>query len=86
MVEVEKLPAEEGSTVDFDRVLLLADGEKVTVGSPTVQGAKVTAKVEAQARAAKVIVFKYKHKVRYRRKVGHRQPLTRLSIQEIVAG
>lgn len=86
MVEVEKLPAEEGSTVELDRVLLLADGDKVTVGAPTVQGARVTAKVESQFKDDKVIVFKYKHKVRYRKKTGHRQPLTRLSIQGIVAG
>ena len=86
VVEVEKLPAEEGSTVELDRVLLLADGEKITAGAPTVAGAKVTAKVEAQTRLKKIIVFKYKHKVRYRRKTGHRQPVTRLSIQQIVAG
>ncbi len=86
VVEVEKLPAEEGSTVELDRVLLLADGEKITTGAPTIAGAKVTAKVEAQARLAKIIVFKYKHKARYRRKTGHRQHVTRLSIQQIVAG
>lgn len=83
---MEKLSSEVGSVVELDRVLLLADGEKLTGGSPTVAGAKVTAKVEAQARSPKVTVFKYKHKVRYRKKVGHRQPVTRLSIQQIVAG
>ena len=76
----------ESDTVELDRVYLVADGEKVTVGNPTVAGAKVIATVLDQGKEDKLIVFKYKAKVRYRRKRGHRQPFTRLAIKEIVTG
>ena len=78
-VFVEKLEAAEGDTVVFDKVLML--NEKV--GSPYVSGAKVTAKVEAQGRAKKVIVFKYKSKKNYHKKQGHRQPFTKVQITSI---
>jgi large subunit ribosomal protein L21 len=84
VIDVEKLPAEAGDSVELDRVLLVSAGDQVTVGNPTVPGAKVRATVLAQDRGKKVIVFKYKAKVRYRRKLGHRQDLTRLQINEIV--
>ena len=83
-IEVEKLSQEEGSVIEFDRVLLVADGDKVTVGRPVISGAKVIATVLGQGKGEKVIVFKYKPKVRYRRKTGHRQPYTKLVIDEIV--
>jgi len=83
-VDVEKLPFEVGEKVELDRVLLVADGEEVRVGQPTVEGAKVLATVTDQAKGRKVIVFKYKPKERYRRKKGHRQAYTRLMIDEIV--
>lgn len=83
-VLVEKLTAEEGQELELERVLLVADGERVTVGQPVVAGARVRATVVEQGRGDKVIVFKYKRKVRYRRKTGHRQPFTKLSIDEIV--
>ena len=82
-IEVEKLPAEVGETVELDRVLLLVDDEKVVTGNPTVKGAVVSATVVGQDRRRKVIVFKYKTRVRYRRKKGHRQAFTRLRIGEI---
>ena len=82
-VQVERLPAEVGSTVELDRVLLIGDGDEVQVGRPTVAGARVVAEVVAQEKGEKVIVFRYKPKVRYRRKTGHRQRLTRLLIKEI---
>lgn len=75
----------EGGTVELDRVLLIADGEKVTVGNPLVAGARVKATAKENGRGDKVIVFKYKSKVRYRRKNGHRQLFTRLSIDSITA-
>ena len=81
---MERLAAEEGSTIELDRVLLVADGEKVTVGTPTVEGAKVIAEVLAEGKGEKIIVFKYKPKVHYRKKTGHRQIYTRLAIKEIV--
>jgi len=84
-VDVEKL-AVEGDSIELDRVHLVVDGEKVTVGRPVVQGAKVVASVVEQGRGRKVRVFKYKPKVRYRVMRGHRQPFTRLAIKEIVVG
>jgi large subunit ribosomal protein L21 len=81
---VERLEVAEGKTVDLDRVLLIGDGKKVTVGTPTVDGAKVVATSQGEGKGDKVIVFKYKPKVRYRKKTGHRQLYTRLVIDEIV--
>ena len=69
----------------MDRVLLIADGDNINVGNPIIDGAKVLAKNEASGKGEKVIVFKYKPKVRYRRKNGHRQLYTRLSIEKILA-
>jgi large subunit ribosomal protein L21 len=81
---VERLEANEGDKVELTDVLLLADDGRVTVGSATVPGAKVTAEVVGQGRSKKVTIFKYKSKTRQRTKTGHRQPYTRLAIQEIV--
>ena len=83
-LEVERLSAEEGSTVELEDVLLVADEKGTKVGEPTVAGAKVIAEVLGENRHRKIIVFKYKPKVRYRRKKGHRQVHTRLAIKEIV--
>jgi len=83
-IDVERLPAEEGSTVELDQVLLVADGENVKVGTPIVKGAKVVAEVVGQGKGEKAIVFKYKPKVRYRRMRGHRQLHTRLAIKDIL--
>ncbi|WP_420496064.1 50S ribosomal protein L21 [Macrococcus psychrotolerans] len=81
---VEKLNAEEGSTFTFDQVLMVG-GETVKVGSPEVEGATVTAKVEKHGRGKKITVFKYKPKKNYKRKQGHRQPYTKLVIEAINA-
>jgi large subunit ribosomal protein L21 len=85
-IEVELLRGEPGSSVELDRVLALSKDDSVTVGRPTVQGARVVAEVESHGRGKKLVVFKYKSKVRYRRKQGHRQSYTRLAIKEIVTG
>ncbi len=82
-IEVDRFPAEIGDTLDFERVLLVRDGEKVSVGIPLVEGAKVQATVVGQVKGPKVIVFKYKPKKRYRVKTGHRQKYTRLQINAI---
>jgi large subunit ribosomal protein L21 len=82
---IEKLAAEEGASVNFDKVLLVAKEDGVVVGSPTVAGASVTAKVVAHGKAKKIIVFKYKAKKNYRRKQGHRQPYTKVQIEKINA-
>ncbi len=68
----------------MDKVLLLADGDNITVGKPLVEGARVMATVKQNGRGDKIIVFKYKAKVRYRRKNGHRQQFTSLSIDKIL--
>jgi large subunit ribosomal protein L21 len=85
-VDVELMPGASGETVELDRVLLLSSGGQVSVGSPTVAGARVVATIAGVELADKIIVFKYKAKTRSRVKTGHRQKLTRLSIKEIVAG
>ena len=76
----------EGDTVELNKVYLVSDKDKVTLGRPTINGAKVIAGVVEDGKKDKVIVFKYKPKVRYRVKRGHRQPYTRLAIKEIVVG
>ena len=74
----------EGNTVELDRVLLITEGDTVTVGTPTIEGAKVVATSQGEGKGKKIIVFKYKPKVRYRKKTGHRQLYTRLTIDKIV--
>jgi large subunit ribosomal protein L21 len=83
---VERVAGDAGSTITFDRVLLVGDGEAVTVGTPTVEGATVSGTVIGEALGPKLIVFKFKQKATYRRKNGHRQHLTRVRIDEISAG
>lgn len=84
-ISVEKLDATQGDEVRLDRVLLVNKGGDVQVGTPTVEGAAVVAKVQRQDRDRKIVVFKYKPKKRYRRKSGHRQAITRLVIEKIEA-
>jgi large subunit ribosomal protein L21 len=83
---VERVGGDAGSTITFDRVLLVGDGEAVTVGTPVVEGATVSGTVLGEALGPKLIVFKFKQKATYRRKNGHRQHLTRVRIDEISAG
>ena len=83
-IDVGRLGAAEGEAVELSRVLLIADGEDTIIGSPTIDGAKVTATCLGEKKGDKVIVFKYKPKVRYRRKKGHRQLYAKLEINEIV--
>lgn len=83
-ITVERLPAEEGSTVELGEVLLIADDGEVTIGTPLIEGARVLAQVETNGRAKKIIVFKYRAKVRTRKKTGHRQAFSRLAVTEIL--
>jgi len=85
VIYVEKLIADVDSTVELNEVLAVGTDEGIKVGTPVVEGAKVVAKVAAQGKAKKVIVFKYKAKKDYRRKNGHRQPYTKLVIEKIEA-
>ena len=73
-----------GDTVELDKVLLIADEDRVTIGTPTVEGAKVIATSQGEGKGKKIIVFRYKSKVRYRKKTGHRQFYTRLVIYKII--
>ena len=86
VIDVEKLPVEEGSAVELTDVLAVSRDGEMLVGDPLVPDASVLALVQSQGRDRKIIVFKYKRKVRYRRKKGHRQSYTRLAITAIFLG
>ncbi len=84
---IEKLPVESGETVTFDQVLAVVNSEAdPIIGTPTVDGAVVTAKVIKNGKAKKIRVFKYKAKKNYRRRQGHRQPYTQVQIDAITVG
>ena len=83
-VKVDYLGLGEGKEVELSRVLLIVDDKDTIVGTPTIDNAKVTASCIGEGKGDKIIVFKYKPKVRYRRKTGHRQLFTRLEITEII--
>lgn len=80
---VEKLEGEDGSPITLERVLLIIDKDKVLVGRPTVEKAKVKAKLIAQEKGPKKIIFKYKRREQHKRKIGHRQRYTRIKIEKI---
>jgi len=82
-VEVEKLDGEVGETIALNDVLLVADGDTVQIGQPTVAGASVSARITGQHRGNKVRVFRYRPKKRIRVRSGHRQYLTRLQIESV---
>ena len=86
VIYIEKIAAEAEETVTFDQVLAVIDDDKATFGTPVVEGAKVEATVEKNGKGKKVVVFKYKPKSGYKRKQGHRQPYTKVTINKIVAG
>ena len=77
---------EEGKSTTFDKVLFISDGDKTTVGTDTVKGAKVKATVVGHGKAKKVVVFKYKPKKNERKVRGHRQPYTKIQIEKITTG
>ncbi len=84
-IKIEKLKEAQGQEVVFDQVLLVEKAKKVKIGTPFVEGAKVTGKVLEHGKGEKIIVFKYKPKKRYRKKQGHRQPYTKVEITKIEA-
>ncbi len=84
MVDVERLHVAEGDAVNLERVFLIADGDKVSIGTPLIEGAKVIATSQGEAKNKKIAVFKFKRKRRYQKKTGHRQLYTRLMIDKIV--
>lgn len=83
-IEVDYFEAQDGDTLDLERVLLITDGDNVTVGTPVIGGAVVQATVVGQVKGPKIVVFRYRPKKRYRVKTGHRQKYTRLKIDAIV--
>ena len=82
----EKLTAEEGASIEFDRVLMVGEGEQVQVGSPVVDGARVSATVKSHGRGDKVNVIKFKRRKQYMRRQGHRQSYTEIEVTGIAAG
>lgn len=86
VIAVERVPGGVGEVVEFSRILLVGDGEKIQIGSPLIPGAKVRAKILGQIRGPKITVFKFRRREKYRRKTGHRQELTRLQVEEIAVG
>ncbi|MDO8944461.1 MAG: 50S ribosomal protein L21 [Desulfobacterales bacterium] len=84
-LRIEKIPGEVGSSVTFDKVLMVADGENIRVGQPVLENVAVLARIVEQDKAKKILIFKYKRRKRYRRKNGHRQPFTAIRIDGIEA-
>ena len=82
-IQIEKLEGSAGGKLSFDKVLMLADGDKVEVGRPYLSGKKISAELLEQKRLPKVITYKYHSKTRYRNKKGHRQPVTIVRISSI---
>jgi len=86
VLRIEKLDAEEGANIEFDRVLLVGDGDAVSVGKPFLEGGKVQAVVMSQGKGRKVEIIKFRRRQNYRRTKGHRQNFTQVKITGIVAG
>jgi large subunit ribosomal protein L21 len=82
-IKIEKLNKKEGEEITFSEVLLLEKGKKLEIGTPLVKGSKVVGKILKQGKGKKIIVFKYKPKIRYKKKRGHRQPFTQVKIVKI---
>jgi large subunit ribosomal protein L21 len=82
-IVVEKLPGEVGSAIKFDKVLVILNGDKSKFGAPLVKGASVTGKIAGDWKNKKLVVYKYKSKKGFHKKRGHRQPMTRVTIEKI---
>ena len=85
VLRVEKIPGEVGSPVSFDKVLMFSDGENVNIGRPVLDNVAVKGHIVDQGKDKKIVVFKYKRRKRYRRKLGHRQQYTEIKIDSIEA-
>ncbi len=85
VIKVEKIEAEKGATVELDQVLMVGEGEDVKIGTPFLEGGKITATVVDQGRGDKIKVIKFKRRKNYRRKMGHRQYFTQIEITSIDA-
>ncbi len=85
-LKVEKLPVDEGGSIELDEVLMVADGDDVKMGAPFIEGGKVSATVKAQGRGKKVEIIKFRRRKHYRKQQGHRQSFTEIQIDKISAG
>jgi large subunit ribosomal protein L21 len=85
VIKIDRIAGEPGETVELGNVLLMGDGDDLTVGTPTVEGARIVGTIAEQGRARKIVVFKYKSKTRARKKTGHRQHFTRIRVEDILA-
>ena len=83
-IQIEKLDGNRGEEIVFDKVLLIADNDDVMIGKPYLSGAKVVGEIAIQTKGKKIIVFKRRPKKAYKRKLGHRQPITEVKIKDIV--
>lgn len=82
-LKIEKLPVEEGASYDFEEVLMVADGENVKIGTPRVDGGKVTATIKSHGRGKKVEIVKFRRRKHHRKQMGHRQDYTEVEITDI---
>jgi len=85
-LKVEKLPVDEGGSFELDEVLMVADGDDIKVGSPFINGGKVSATVQSQGRGKKIEIIKFRRRKHYRKQQGHRQSFTEIQIDSISAG
>ncbi len=85
IIQIEKLDAEEGASVNFDNVLMVGEGDSVKIGAPYVDGCKVTATVQSQLRGKKIEIMKFRRRKHHQKRTGHRQYLTQVEISEITA-
>jgi large subunit ribosomal protein L21 len=83
VLRVEKLTADVGASIDFERVLMVADGDNVSIGAPFIEGGKVTATVKSHGRGEKIKIIKFRRRKHYRRQMGHRQDYTEVQITGI---
>lgn len=86
VLKVEKLDVEQGSTIDFDEVLMVANGDDIKIGAPIVEGSKVSATIEEHGRGKKIDIIKFKRRKHHMKRMGHRQAYTKLKITGINAG
>lgn len=86
VVRVEKLDAEPGASIDIEQVLMIGDGDKVTIGTPVVPGARVSARVRGHGRADKISIVKFRRRKHHRKQMGHRQHYTEIEITGISGG
>ncbi len=85
IIDVEQIPGSVGDSVELEKVLFVAHGDSLKIGTPYIPGARIISQIVSQGRGEKVIVFKFRRRKKYRRKQGHRQALTRLLVKEILA-